>query len=253
MKSKLANPEDVFSKKPDLVRTNLSAQIYEFLEDQIVSGQIRPGTKLAEVAIADSLGVSRQPVREAIARLERLGLASRGRRDRVVARPTERLICETYEVWWVLDAGRTYLSSLSAAEEDLAEMRDLLEQMETATQANDRASLARCSQEFHKLISGRCRNAQLESAMQGCALYIRWFRGLYLKSRKPSEARLKEHKRIVDCYARKDLSGLIEVVHQHVLRQRAEVLEAWRKETSAADQEQAENTVDVDRLRLAES
>lgn len=249
--SKPANAEAAFRKKPALVRTNLASQVYEFLQDQIVSAQIRPGTKLSEVAIAESLGVSRQPVREAIARLERLGLTSRGRRDRVVARPTERLICEIYEIWWVLDAGRTYLSSLSATDDDISKMRGLLAQMEAATQAGDQTALTRCSREFHKLISSRCQNSQMESTIESYGLYIRWFRALYLKSRGPSEARLKEHRVIVDCYARKDLSGLMEVVHEHVLRQWSEVLEAWRKETSPADQEPIDTVPEFSRPFLA--
>ena len=56
---------------------------------------------------------------------------------------------------------------------------------------------------------------------------------------------------IVDCYARKDLSGLMEVVHEHVLRQWSEVLEAWRKETSAADQEPSDTAPEFSRPLLA--
>jgi hypothetical protein len=51
--------------------------------------------------------------------LERIGLAARmGPRDRIVAMPTAELIQETFEIWWILDSGRSYLSSLKATEED---------------------------------------------------------------------------------------------------------------------------------------
>lgn len=212
--------------RPSIQRANLSIQIYDFLESEIVSGNIPPGTKLSEVAIADDIGVSRQPVREAISRLERLGLASRGGRDRFVAWPTEQLIADTYEVWWVLDSARTYLASLAAPQAAIDRMRELLEEMEEATRSADQGRLDRSSAEFHDLISRKSDNARLEAALQSCALHMRWFRNLYLKDRRPSEARLEDHRRILECYARKDLAGLIDVIRTHVLRRRDEVLEA---------------------------
>ena len=215
--------------KPVLARTNFAIQIHSHLEESIVSGKFPPGTKLSEEDIAEAYGVSRQPVREAIARLERQGFATRGRRDRVIASPSEKLIAETYEVWWILEAVRTYLSSLAATAKDVARLRRLLKQMEAVSGGTDKAAAKRLSKEFHELLRQPERNAQLDESLRTFALYIRWFKSLYLKRRKSAEARLDEHRRLVGCFERKDLAGLIEVMRGHVLRQRNEILARLRR------------------------
>src|SRR5919197_2752025 len=105
-------------------RKNLSDQVYEILEKRILVGDMLPGTRLAEEAIADEFGVSRSPVREAIAELERIGLAERsGVRDRRVVVPSAKFISDTYDTWSILEVGRCYLSSLAASPEDHEKIR----------------------------------------------------------------------------------------------------------------------------------
>src|SRR5215813_13565606 len=80
-----------------LERRNLGDQLYEILEDRIVAGVLQPGTRLSEEAIAAEFGISRSPVRDVLAKLESMGLAERVLfRDRRVAVPTEKFVCDTY-------------------------------------------------------------------------------------------------------------------------------------------------------------
>ena len=121
-----------------LQRKNLADQLYELLEKRILSGEIEPGTRLSEEHVALACGVSRSPAREAITRLERIGLAIRtNARDRMVATPTRGMIGDIFEVWWILDAGRTYLASLNATPATYRRLYELLDRMDTAPENLD--------------------------------------------------------------------------------------------------------------------
>lgn len=207
-------------------RKNLTEQLYEILERQIISGEILPGTKLSEENVADAFGVSRSPAREAITELERIGLAARaGARDRMVAMPTEDLIRETFEVWWILDAGRTYLASLQATPEEHKRLYELLDEIDASQSKGDEAGRAKLMEEFHQLLYGGCKNEQLLRILHDYGKYIKWFKELYFKRLDKSEASRMEHRQMVDHYVNKDLLGLTAVIRKHILRQRDETME----------------------------
>lgn len=217
-------------------RKNLTEQLYEILERQIISGEILPGTKLSEENVADAFGVSRSPAREAITELERIGLAARaGTRDRMVAMPTEDLIRETFEVWWILDAGRTYLASLEATPEEHKRLYELLDEIDASQSKGDEAGRAKLMEEFHQLLYGGCKNEQLLRILHDYGKYIRWFKELYFKRLDKSEASRMEHRQMVDHYVNKDLLGLTGVIRKHILRQRDETMEHFATAGGAGD------------------
>lgn len=216
-------------------RKNLAEQLYDILENQILDGTIRPGTKLSEENVADAFRVSRSPAREAITELERIGLAERmGARDRVVATPTENFIRETFEVWWILDAGRTYLASLDADPADVARMRQLLDEIDAADSTDVDGVQDKLTTEFHDLIHRGFKNDQLQQLLDHHRKYIRWFKELYFTATDRSPASRLEHREIVDRFAAKDLMGLTDVIRRHVLRQRDEVLAHYAPAEPAA-------------------
>ena len=213
-----------------LQRKNLADQLYELLEQRILSGEIEPGTKLSEENVAVACGVSRSPAREAITRLERIGLATRtGARDRVVAVPTEEMIRDIFEVWWILDAGRTYLASLNATPATHRRLYELLNRMEMESENRDPSELTAVSQEFHSLLKSGCSNQILPCIIEDYGKYIEWFTRLYHEHSDPSETSRKEHRQIVDAFVRKDLSSLTELIRKHILRHRDLIVERFSR------------------------
>src|SRR5580692_8637090 len=96
--------------EPALERKTLSSQLYEILERKVIAGELPPGTRLSEESVADTYNVSRSPAREALMDLEKSGLAVRvGVRDRMITIPTREMISSKYDLWWIIDVGRTYL------------------------------------------------------------------------------------------------------------------------------------------------
>jgi DNA-binding GntR family transcriptional regulator len=216
-----------------LQRKNLSDQVYEILEKRILTGDVLPGTRLAEEAIADEFGVSRSPVREAITELERIGLAERaGVRDRRVVIPSAKFIADTYDTWAILEVGHCHLSSLAAPEEDHEKIRDLLDDMD-AKRHGPVAQYVRLSRRFHDLLHCRCDNAQLLSVLQAFEKYRRWLVAIYFGEVDTSERSTREHRQIAEHYINRDLVGLTASIRDHISRQRNRVLASLQSDAES--------------------
>lgn len=230
--------------RPDeiLRRTSLKQQIYDYIEGQIINGNIPPGTKLGEEAIANQFGISRSPVREAIAELERAGFAERqGPRDRCVTIPNEKFIEEIYDVMAILEVGRTCLSSTQATRQDHERLTSLLRDMDAEKENSERHR--KFSNEFHTLVARRCENQRLQSMIEHCNKYVSWFHSLYYDYHKNmDESLLLEHKEILKHYKKKDLARLTQVIQKHIAHRRDLVIEHWRRST-ADDSEATQESV----------
>lgn len=217
-------------------RTSLTEQLYRILEERILSGAMRPGTKLSEEGLAEAFGVSRSPAREAIAELQRVGLAVRvGARDRFVSAPSEALISETFELWWVLDSVRAYLSSLRATPADHQLLRAVLQEMERAEDEQDGEARLKSSHAFHELLYKNSGNSILDGIIVDYEKHIRRFKSLYFAYLDRSDASRLEHRAIVECYVRKDLGGLMQIIREHISRQRNAILRHFAEEARPGD------------------
>lgn len=79
--------------KRKMQRSKLSSQLYSMVKNDILQGQLLPGSPISEEALAETYGVSRSPAREALAELERVGLTQRsGMRDRKITVPSLEMI-----------------------------------------------------------------------------------------------------------------------------------------------------------------
>ncbi len=216
-------------------RQTLATQLYDVLERKILSGQLAPGTRLSEEAVAAACGVSRSPAREALAELERVGLATRlGFRDRMVAVPSREMILQKYDLWWILEVGRTYLGAVEATPHDHEELRRLLDRMAETARAGDAGGHNQASQEFHDALRKGCRNPDINRRCDDCDLYLRWFETLYYSCADLSEQAIDEHRRIVEAYIARDLATLSEAIRDHILRQRERLIELFLQRRSDA-------------------
>jgi DNA-binding GntR family transcriptional regulator len=206
-------------------RRTLSSQIYSILERKILTGEMLPGERISEESLAETYGVSRSPAREALADLERLGLAVRvGARDRTVTVPTEEMIIKKFDLWWIVDAGRTYLASQVAAPDHIVKLRRLVNDMGRAVKKKDVDAYKTISARFHETIRQGCPNEYVNEIFQNCDLYLRWFEALYNKEPEVSAKVVQEHSKILDAYENKDLAALSESTRAHLVRQRSRIL-----------------------------
>ena len=158
-----------------LERKTLSSQLYEILERKVIAGELLPGTRLSEESVADTFKVSRSPAREALIDLEKAGLAVRvGARDRMITIPTREMISSKYDLWWIVDVGRAYLSALSATKEDCAELRQYVDRMARAVKARDTKRYLAACDKWHKKIRHSCTNEYVNQIGSDCADRREW-------------------------------------------------------------------------------
>ncbi|GGM26845.1 GntR family transcriptional regulator [Dactylosporangium sucinum] len=138
-------------------RDSASTQ-YERLRGEIVAGRIAPGTVLLETVLAERLGVSRTPVREALAMLERDGLLERDRRGyRVRTRSPEELL-EIYEARIALESTCAAAAAGRRSAFDLARLRHLTGE---AAAAGDPVRLRELHAAWHKALRAAAGNATI--------------------------------------------------------------------------------------------
>lgn len=144
-----------------LDRNSLKDQSTELLRSYIISGRIPPGTKLAERELADLLGVSRMPARDALMDLEREGLVVSRPNGRYVIELHPKAIDQLFEIRLVLERLAVSAAAANHSEQNCAALRANLEQMAEAITRNDRDAFVRADLEAHQLIWNQANNPYL--------------------------------------------------------------------------------------------
>ena len=140
-------------------------KVYLALRARILSGELGPNSTLREQALAQELGVSRTPVREALRRLDEAGLVTfvPNRGATVVAWTIEQ-VRETYYVRASLESRAAGLAATRISVAELQLLAELIDAMEPVLTADDDAGLAelgRLNAEFHRIIVAASRSPQL--------------------------------------------------------------------------------------------
>jgi len=145
-------------------------QVAERIREAIVSGRIAPGTWLRETQLATRLGVSRIPVREALARLEAEGLVKRvPYRGTIVARLTLDQVNESFMLRSLLEGFATKLATPHLTPEEITRLRSLAAQLKKCARTRHHEAADPLHREFHAIIYNRCGSEKL----------IRWINELY--------------------------------------------------------------------------
>lgn len=202
------------------------------LRRAIVLGKLHPGEHLAEVSIAQQLGVSRGPVRDALRILEREGLVvNLPNRGSFVRRFTTQDVDEIFSLRMAIEilAARRVVDKLTEA--DLGELEHLRQAHEQAFVADNGARPYEADLDFHEYICRRSGHSRLMAVWEGIrsqCLALFHLRQQY-SSAYPSLAStsLRDHKAFVDAFSRRDLAQIIALhteINERVARQLQEVL-----------------------------
>ncbi len=142
---------------------SLSDQAYEILWKMISSGRIAPQERVSDTRLADLIGVSRTPVREAMSKLERDGVLVKLERGGYQVRSVrETDIRGMYNCRSVLEGLAAREAAEHMAEHDIAELRASMEHAEQLIAADDSAAVIRLNRGFHDAIVACCQNYYLQ-------------------------------------------------------------------------------------------
>ena len=201
-----------------LQTSSLTSVVQGELERMILSGELAPGTKLTEVALAARLGVSRGPLREAFRMLEEAGLVRTEKNRGVFVRalPVDEAI-EIFDLRAAMEAfvGRRLAASITPPH--LKEVRALVERMEQAVKAKDAAAYHRLNLQFHDRLVELAGNGRLTSTYRRLIKELSLFRRLNLNSAAQMPMSIGEHRQIVKAIAAGNAEAAARAMHDHVI------------------------------------
>lgn len=202
-------------------------RIYEILLDEIVGGGLEPGTRLVESRLAERLGVSRTPVREALFRLHQEGfvLTSAGRGFSV--KPLDQN--EARELFPILSALEGLALSMAGplAALDVAALRRANRALATLGRRPLKAIEADTA--FHELLLRRCANRQLLEMIKGVRRRLLRYEYVYMADETLIDVSIAQHKAIIDCVAKCDIDGATKALATNYDSGKALVLSKLRR------------------------
>ena len=162
--------------EPIAPRPVLRDEVAQKLEDLIVSGSLAPGQRLLEADLAAKFGVSRNPVREALAFLAQRGWVDlRPHHGAVVHVPTAKEVADFFHLRRILESEAARLAAARITADDLAELRDVLERGRAALGDGEPAELAALNAEFHAVITRVADNTMLSEVLGLLKRRLTWY------------------------------------------------------------------------------
>ena len=212
-------PTDNLHLQPLMV-PNLRDHIKRQMSSAILNGTFRPGERLIEATIAEQLGVSRAPVREALAALEREGLVVYNpRRGYTVLDFTDKDIEEIYSLRLLLEIGALRRALDRLTEQDLAEMQRILDELgEAARQNRDYGMMVELDFSFHELICRVADHSRLYTAWNNMRQQTRLLIGMTSRTHYDNPEQPREfHLRILDAIRDHDFQRAEAHLTEHIL------------------------------------
>lgn len=215
-------------------RRSLSELAFEAIRDRILSGYFKPGDWLRQEDLAQQLGVSHTPVREALDRLVAYGLAERNPNRGVRVVPIdEDDIAEVYCLRLLLEPLVVGLAAVNISEEEISRLRMIVDRAEKLTSLDDMPLRREMNREFHGRIGRSCGSTTVNRLYE-----IVWnkfpdwmlYEGLY---RDPDTLRPRlqreneEHRALLAEIAKRNVSGARRIITNHIRIIKRDLIEVF--------------------------
>ncbi|HPE26816.1 GntR family transcriptional regulator [Albidovulum sp.] len=187
---------------------------YSLILEAIEGGTYRPGDRLVESELAERLGVSRTPVREALQRLETQSMLTRDGRSLIVASLDHNQLAELYVVRAELEGLAARLAAKHATEEEIRVLQDMIE--EDRAHLGDPDALSRANRRFHKQIHLASHNRYLVQQLGLVHRSMALLATTSLAAEGRGETALAEHEAIVTAIARGDEAAAQNALRAHI-------------------------------------
>jgi DNA-binding GntR family transcriptional regulator len=198
---------------------SLAERAYARLRDAIVEGSLAAGTKLSERRLAAALGISAQPVREALRRLEGEGLVeTRPKSGTFVSSLDSDRLAEMGRIRAALEGAAAALATRRAGPAELRGLEQRLDAIRAATALGDRAALAEANDAFHTALHRITGNAFLIRSLQALRAYFHVGSRRVLAGEAEIRLALEEHRTILDAIAAGEAERAERLMRAHALR-----------------------------------
>ena len=205
--------------------------VFNTLRQAIITGEFVPGERLMEIALANRLGVSRTPVREAIRKLELEGLVVMiPRKGAEVARITEKDLRDVLEVRSSLEELAAGLATERLDESSREKIQAALDNFREAIQTDDNPKIADCDVEFHDAVFEATQNKRLIQIINNLREQIYRYRLEYVKDTAYHAVLLKEHEEQVEAMFAGNKERAKEIMKRHIDNQEETVIKKIQEE-----------------------
>lgn len=211
---------------------SLKDHIYRVLKDSIMELDIynpEVSLRMDERRLAESLGISRTPVREALMRLEQEGFVeTRARRGVFIQRKSLEEILEMITVWAALESMAARLACAEATDEEIAELRKI-GGVYTASEAS--AHIQEYSErniDFHLCILGLSKCNMLQEIAEGLFTHLKVIRRNGMKDKARASQSVVDHIHIIEAIESRKPDLASDLVREHTMRLREYIRDSWK-------------------------
>lgn len=199
--------------------------VFNTLRQGILTGELKPGERLMEIHLADTLGVSRTPIREAIRMLELEGLVTMiPRRGAEVSRISMQDLRDVLEVRRSLDTLAVCLACKRIKEDKIKELEQAALDFAKATETKNATTIAQADVKFHDIILEASDNKRLSQMVNNLAERVYRYRLEYVKDPKNHEKLINEHERILEYIKRGDEENARKAIELHIDNQEKNII-----------------------------
>lgn len=204
--------------------------VFNTLRQAILRGEMEPGERLMEIQLAEKLGVSRTPIREAIRKLELEGLVIMiPRKGAEVAHITEKDMRDVLEVRCALEELAATLASKNVTPERIKELKAANKVFEAAIVSKDVVNIVDADVSFHDIIYAMTNNQRLVQIINNLREQMYRYRLEYVKDARTHSILISEHNDIIKRLDEKNVENVKEVVRQHIHNQEKGITRLLKK------------------------
>lgn len=196
---------------------SLKEQAYDILKEMVLTGKLEQGELYNEKSIAEVLGVSRTPVREALLELSREGmvkfLPSKGIQVRKI---TEKQVREVFEIRRIIEGHIIQSVAKALTPSEIKKIEAILKKQESLSRRNENSAFIETDKEFHLFLASKMGNQQMRAILQNLRDQIQVMGSRAIKVGSRVDQVLTEHRRILSALKEGDGKRAAKELMQHL-------------------------------------
>ncbi|MCR4430212.1 MAG: GntR family transcriptional regulator [Tepidanaerobacteraceae bacterium] len=211
--------------------------VFGAIREAIIAGELKPGERLMEVQLAEEMGVSRTPVREAIRKLELEGLVVMiPRKGAYVAGLSLKEAADVFEIRESLEGLAAALAAERITDEELETMEKILSSIQKAVEEGDVDTIIKKDAEFHQILFAATRNDRLAQIINNLKEQIDRFRVQSFTNPARIKNILQEHRGIVNAIKDRNADMAEKLTREHIEKVENNVMDILRKQMDAGEE-----------------
>ncbi|HOB19261.1 MAG TPA: GntR family transcriptional regulator [Candidatus Atribacteria bacterium] len=215
---------------------SLRQQVFNYILEAVLSGRFKPGEPLTELKLAEELGVSRTPVREALRQLEYEGLASSIPNKGVIVNGiSETDIEEIYAIRALVEGLAVKWAAERITDKQRSDLEETFELMSFYTRKKDYQQLGKYDARFHNLLFDSCQSKVLRHILRMLMRYVEHARIGSFRVSERAEQALEEHRAILEAVLEGSADKARDLMTMHINNALVDLMEQ-RKAGEKKDQ-----------------